>query len=103
MRSRPATSAWSGARDKRFSAIEQTSFLPPLAQRSLPFPRNAQKQVAEISPCALNLAMAEAADVPRRKLLGRSSLASTWACSGTTKGDSQRLHGALFMKLRCPQ
>lgn len=94
------------------SAIEQTRFLSSLAHRSLPFPRKAQEQVAEITlvdagpgwslhaktgwqnapepgvgwwvgwvqrgnqitPFALNIAMAGAADAPKRERLGRSSL-----------------------------
>ncbi|WP_416238078.1 class D beta-lactamase [Synechococcus sp. CCY9201] len=96
------------------SAIEQTRFLSALAHRSLPFPRKAQEQVAEITqvesgpgwslhaktgwqnapsagvgwwvgwvqkgdqitPFALNIAMAGAADAPKREQLGRSSLQS---------------------------
>jgi beta-lactamase class D len=94
------------------SAVEQTSFLSGLAHQRLPFPRSAQKQVAEITqvdagpgwslhaktgwqnapgagvgwwvgwvqkgdqitPFALNIAMAGAADTPKRERLGRSSL-----------------------------
>ena len=94
------------------SAVEQTRFLARLARRSLPFPVQAQQQVAEITrvdggpgwslhaktgwqnapgagvgwwvgwvrngeritPFALNLAMAGAADAPRREQLGRASL-----------------------------
>lgn len=94
------------------SAVEQTRFLSRLAHQSLPFPRTAQQQVAEITrvdsgpgwslhaktgwqnapgagvgwwvgwvrrgeqvtPFALNIAMAGAADAPKREQLGRSSL-----------------------------
>jgi beta-lactamase class D len=94
------------------SAVEQTRFLSRLAHQSLPFPRNAQQQVAEITevdsgpgwslhaktgwqnapgagvgwwvgwvqrdaqitPFALNIAMAGAADAPNREQLGRASL-----------------------------
>jgi beta-lactamase class D len=94
------------------SAVEQTRFLSGLAHQSLPFPRQAQQQVAEITqvdagegwslhaktgwqnapgpgvgwwvgwvqrgeritPFALNLAMAGAADAPKREQLGRASL-----------------------------
>jgi beta-lactamase class D len=94
------------------SAVEQTRFLSALAHRTLPFPAQAQEQVAEITrvdsgpgwslhaktgwqnapsagvgwwvgwvqkgnqitPFALNIAMAGAADAPKREQLGRSSL-----------------------------
>lgn len=90
------------------SAVEQTRFLSRLAHRTLPFPAQAQRQVAEITrvdsgpgwklhaktgwqnapgagvgwvqrgdqitPFALNIAMAGAADAPKREQLGRSSL-----------------------------
>ena len=94
------------------SSVEQTRFLSRLAHQSLPFPRSAQQQVAEImqvdsgpgwslhaktgwqnapaagvgwwvgwvqrgdqvTPFALNLAMAGAADAPKREQLGRASL-----------------------------
>ncbi|MDM7954160.1 MAG: class D beta-lactamase [Cyanobium sp. CZS 25K] len=94
------------------SAVEQTRFLSALAHRTLPFPAQAQRQVAEITrvdsgpgwslhaktgwqnapgagvgwwvgwvqrgnqitPFALNIAMASAADAPKRERLGRSSL-----------------------------
>jgi beta-lactamase class D len=94
------------------SAVEQTRFLSALAHRTLPFPAQAQRQVAEITrvdsgpgwslhaktgwqnapgagvgwwvgwvqkgdqitPFALNIAMAGAADAPKREQLGRSSL-----------------------------
>ena len=94
------------------SAVEQTRFLSSLAHRTLPFPDQAQRQVAEITrvdsgpgwslhaktgwqnapgagvgwwvgwvqrgkqitPFALNIAMAGAADAPKREQLGRSSL-----------------------------
>jgi beta-lactamase class D len=94
------------------SAVEQTRFLASLAHRTLPFPDQAQRQVAEITrvdsgpgwslhaktgwqnapgagvgwwvgwvqrgkqitPFALNIAMAGAADAPKREQLGRSSL-----------------------------
>lgn len=94
------------------SAVEQTRFLSSVAHRTLPFPDQAQRQVAEITrvdsgpgwslhaktgwqnapgagvgwwvgwvqrgkqitPFALNIAMAGAADVPKREQLGRSSL-----------------------------
>ena len=94
------------------SAVEQTRFLSGLAHQSLPFPRKAQQQVAEITrvdagpgwslhaktgwqnapgpgvgwwvgwvrrghqvtPFALNITMAGAADAPKREQLGRSSL-----------------------------
>ena len=94
------------------SAVEQTRFLSRLAHRTLPFPDQAQRQVAEITrldsgpgwslhaktgwqnapgagvgwwvgwvqrgkqitPFALNIAMAGAADAPKREQLGRSSL-----------------------------
>jgi len=94
------------------SAVEQTRFLSGLAHQSLPFPREAQQQVAEITrveagpgwslhaktgwqnapgsgvgwwvgwvrrgeritPFALNIAMAGAADAPKREQLGRASL-----------------------------
>jgi beta-lactamase class D len=94
------------------SAVEQTRFLSRLAYRTLPFPAQAQRQVAEITrvdsgpgwslhaktgwqnapgaglgwwvgwvqkgdqitPFALNIAMAGAADAPKREQLGRSSL-----------------------------
>jgi beta-lactamase class D len=94
------------------SAVEQTRFLSRLAHQRLPFPRQAQQQVAEITqvdsgpgwslhaktgwqnapgagvgwwvgwvqkgdqitPFALNIAMAGAADAPKRERLGRSSL-----------------------------
>ncbi|MBM5817830.1 MAG: class D beta-lactamase, partial [Cyanobacteria bacterium K_Offshore_surface_m2_239] len=94
------------------SAVEQTRFLSRLAHRTLPFPAQAQRQVAEITrvdsgpgwslhaktgwqnapgagvgwwvgwvqrgdqitPFALNIAMASAADAPKREQLGRSSL-----------------------------
>ena len=94
------------------SAVEQTRVLARLAHRSLPFPAQAQRQVAEITrvdsgpgwslhaktgwqnapgagvgwwvgwvqkgdlitPFALNIAMAGAADAPKRERLGRSSL-----------------------------
>jgi beta-lactamase class D len=94
------------------SAVEQTRFLSRLAHQSLPFPRHAQQQVADITrvdggpgwslhaktgwqnapgagvgwwvgwvqrgeritPFALNMAMAGAADAPRREQLGRASL-----------------------------
>lgn len=94
------------------SAVEQTRFLSRLAHRTLPFPAQAQRQVAEITqvesgpgwslhaktgwqnapgagvgwwvgwvrkgeritPFALNIAMAGAADAPKRERLGRSSL-----------------------------
>jgi beta-lactamase class D len=93
------------------SAVEQTRFLSALAHCSLPFPRKAQEQVAEITrgdagpgwslhaktgwqnapgagvgwwvgwvrkgdqitPFALNLAMAGASDAPTREQLGRAS------------------------------
>lgn len=94
------------------SAVEQTRFLSRLAHRTLPFPAQAQRQVAEITrvdsgpgwslhaktgwqnapgagvgwwvgwlqkgdqitPFALNIALAGAADAPKRERLGRSSL-----------------------------
>jgi beta-lactamase class D len=94
------------------SAVEQTRFLSALAHQSLPFPRQAQAQVAEITrvdggpgwslhaktgwqnapgagvgwwvgwvqrgdqitPFALNITLAGAADAPKRELLGRQSL-----------------------------
>ena len=94
------------------SAVEQTRFLSSVAHRTLPFPDQAQRQVAEITrvdsgpgwslhaktgwqnapgagvgwwvgwvqrgkqitPFALNIAMAGAADAPKREQLGRSSL-----------------------------
>jgi beta-lactamase class D len=94
------------------SAVEQTRVLSALAHRSLPFPRQAQEQVAQITrvdagpgwslhaktgwqnapgagvgwwvgwvqkgdqitPFALNLAMAGASDAPKREQLGRASL-----------------------------
>ena len=94
------------------SAVEQTRFLAALGHQALPFPRRAQRQVAEImqvdsgpgwslhaktgwqnaptagvgwwvgwvqrgdriTPFALNIAMAGAADAPRREQLGRRSL-----------------------------
>jgi len=94
------------------SAVEQTRFLSGLAHQSLPFPRKAQEQVAEITrvdagpgwslhaktgwqnapgagvgwwvgwvqrgdqltPFALNIAMAGAPDAPKREQLGRASL-----------------------------
>jgi beta-lactamase class D len=94
------------------SAVEQTRFLAGLAHQSLPFPRRAQQQVAEITrvdagpgwslhaktgwqnapdagvgwwvgwvrrgeqitPFALNIAMAGATDAPKREQLGRASL-----------------------------
>jgi beta-lactamase class D len=94
------------------SAVEQTRFLSRQAHRTLPFPAQAQRQVAEITrvdsgpgwslhaktgwqnapgagvgwwvgwvqrgkqitPFALNIAMAGAADAPKREQLGRSSL-----------------------------
>jgi beta-lactamase class D len=94
------------------SAVEQTPFLSRLAHRTLPFPAQAQRQVAEITqmdsgpgwslyaktgwqngpgagvgwwvgwvqkgdqitPFALNIDMAGAADTPKRERLGRSSL-----------------------------
>lgn len=94
------------------SAVEQTRFLSRLAHRTLPFPAQAQRQVAEITqveagrgwslhaktgwqnapgagvgwwvgwvqqgdritPFALNIAMAGAADATKREQLGRSSL-----------------------------
>jgi beta-lactamase class D len=94
------------------SAVEQTHFLSGLAHQTLPFPRSAQQQVAEITrvdsgpgwslhaktgwqnapgpgvgwwvgwvqkgdqitPFALNIAMAGAADAPKREQLGRRSL-----------------------------
>lgn len=94
------------------SAVEQTRFLSRLAHRTLPFPVQAQRQVAEITrvdsgpgwslhaktgwqnapgagvgwwvgwvqkgnqitPFALNIAMAGAADAPKRERLGRASL-----------------------------
>lgn len=94
------------------SAVEQTRFLSRLAHRTLPFPDQAQRQVAEITrvesgpgwslhaktgwqnapgagvgwwvgwvqkgdqitPFALNIAMAGASDAPKREQLGRSSL-----------------------------
>jgi len=76
------------------SAVEQTRFLSGLAHQWLPFPRRAQQLVAEITqveagpgwwvgwvrrgeritPFALNIAMASAADAPKREQLGRSSL-----------------------------
>lgn len=94
------------------SAVEQTRFLSALAHQTLPFPAQAQRQVAEITrldsgpgwslhaktgwqnapgagvgwwvgwvqhgnqitPFALNIAMAGAADAPQREQLGRSSL-----------------------------
>lgn len=94
------------------SAVEQTRFLSRLAHRTLPFPDQAQRLVAEITqvdsgpgwslhaktgwqnapgagvgwwvgwvrkgdqitPFALNIAMAGAADAPQREQLGRSSL-----------------------------
>ena len=94
------------------SAVEQTRFLARLAHLTLPFPAQAQRQVAEITrvdggpgwslhaktgwqnapgagvgwwvgwvqkgnqitPFALNIAMASAADAPKRERLGRSSL-----------------------------
>jgi beta-lactamase class D len=103
------------------SAVEQTRFLSGLAHQRLPFPRSAQRQVAEITqvdagagwslhaktgwqnapgpgvgwwvgwvrrgdqitPFALNLAMAGAADAPKREQLGRASL----RVLGTLPGD----------------
>lgn len=94
------------------SAVEQTRFLSRLAHRTLPFPAQAQRQVAEITrvdrgpgwslhaktgwqnapgpgvgwwvgwvrkgdqitPFALNIAMAGAVDAPKRDRLGRQSL-----------------------------
>ena len=94
------------------SAVEQTSFLARLAHRRLPFPDQAQRQVAaitqvdagpgwslhaktgwqnapgagvgwwvgwvqrgdRITPFALNISMAGAADAPKREQLGRASL-----------------------------
>lgn len=94
------------------SAMEQTRFLSRLAHQTLPFPAQAQRQVAEITrvdsgpgwslhaktgwqnapgagvgwwvgwvqkgdqitPFALNIAMAGAADASKREQLGRSSL-----------------------------
>jgi beta-lactamase class D len=94
------------------SAVEQTRFLSALAHRTLPFPAQAQRQVAgitrvdsgpgwslhaktgwqnapgagvgwwvgwvqhgnQITPFALNIAMAGAADAPKQERLGRSSL-----------------------------
>lgn len=94
------------------SAVEQARFLSRLAHRTLPFPDQAQRQVAEITqvdagpgwslhaktgwqnapgagvgwwvgwvqqgdqitPFALNIAMAGAADASKRERLGRSSL-----------------------------
>ncbi|MFM7639957.1 MAG: class D beta-lactamase [Cyanobium sp.] len=108
------------------SAVEQTRFLSRLAHRSLPFPEQAQRQVAEITrvdsgagwslhaktgwqnapgagvgwwvgwvqrgdritPFALNLAMAGAADAPKREQLGRASLQALGILPPSAKGQA---------------
>ena len=112
------------------SAVEQTRFLSALAHQSLPFPRKAQEQVAEITrvdggsgwslhaktgwqnapgagvgwwvgwvrrgdqitPFALNIAMAGSADAPQRERLGRSSLQALGFLPDPSRG-AKRLHG----------
>ncbi len=106
------------------SAMEQTRFLSGLAHRRLPFPDQAQRQVAEITrvdggpgwslhaktgwqnapgagvgwwvgwvrrdeqitPFALNIAMAGAADAPQRERLGRRSLQALGILPGAPGG-----------------
>ena len=109
--------------ESAISAVEQTRFLSALAHRTLPFPAQAQRQVAEITqveagrgwslhaktgwqnapgagvgwwvgwvqqgdritPFALNIAMAGAADAPRREQLGRRSLFDVMAAEADLK------------------
>jgi beta-lactamase class D len=120
------------------SSVEQTRFLSGLAHQRLPFPRSAQRQVAEITqvdsgpgwslhaktgwqnapdagvgwwvgwvqkgdqitPFALNIAMAGAADAPKRERLGRSSLRPWGSCQHRQGGQSLHLE-APFMKGHC--
>ncbi len=108
------------------------------AEQRLPFPRSAQRQVAEITqvdsgpgwslhaktgwqnapgpgvgwwvgwvqkgdqitPFALNIAMAGAADAPKRERLGRSSLRPWGSCQHRQGGQSLHLE-APFMKGHC--
>lgn len=110
------------------SAVEQTRFLSRLAHRTLPFPAQAQRQVAEITqvesgpgwnlhaktgwqnapgagvgwwvgwvqkgdqitPFALNIAMASAADAPKREQLGRASLQALGILPSAPRGQAPR-------------